>query len=103
MEYIWYLLIGLIGGVVGGMFGVGGGIIIIPLLTLSSDFDHWVLGVLQVRTYQHSGGAYGGGRYGAWDLGWCCLCAGDAGAAPKETIRYSRCVRGYEVDLLVKL
>ena len=33
MEYLWYALIGVFGGVFGGM-GMGGGTIIIPLLTL---------------------------------------------------------------------
>ena len=33
MEYLWYVLIGIFGGVFGGM-GMGGGTIIIPLLTL---------------------------------------------------------------------
>lgn len=33
MEIVWYILIGLIGGVFGGM-GMGGGTVIIPLLTI---------------------------------------------------------------------
>lgn len=33
MEYLWMLLIGLAGGLAGGLLGVGGGIVIIPLLT----------------------------------------------------------------------
>ena len=33
MEYIWYLIAGALGGVLGGM-GMGGGTILIPLLTI---------------------------------------------------------------------
>lgn len=33
MEYIWYLIAGVLGGVLGGM-GMGGGTILIPLLTI---------------------------------------------------------------------
>lgn len=33
MEYFWYVLIGIIGGLIGGM-GMGGGTLLIPLLTI---------------------------------------------------------------------
>lgn len=33
MEYVWFILIGVFGGVFGGM-GMGGGTVIIPLLTI---------------------------------------------------------------------
>ena len=33
MEYVWYLIAGVIGGVLGGM-GMGGGTILIPLLSI---------------------------------------------------------------------
>lgn len=33
MDFVWFLLIGVIGGVLGGM-GMGGGTLLIPLLTL---------------------------------------------------------------------
>ena len=33
MEYIWYVLSGILGGVLGGM-GMGGGTLLIPLLTI---------------------------------------------------------------------
>jgi uncharacterized membrane protein YfcA len=39
MQYALYLLIGAIGGIVGGVFGVGGGIIIIPALVLGLGFS----------------------------------------------------------------
>ena len=34
MQYLQYILIGIIGGLIGGTFGVGGGIIIVPALVL---------------------------------------------------------------------
>lgn len=32
MLMVWFLLIGLVAGVLAGMFGIGGGIVIVPLL-----------------------------------------------------------------------
>ena len=41
MQYLWYIIAGLIGGVIGGM-GMGGGTLLIPILTI-------FLGVEQVE------------------------------------------------------
>ncbi len=40
MQYLWMALIGLVGGVASGLFGVGGGIIMVPgmALLLKTDF-----------------------------------------------------------------
>lgn len=49
MQYFLYILIGLIGGLVGGAFGVGGGIIIVPLLVLFLGFSqHLAQGTMMV-------------------------------------------------------
>jgi uncharacterized membrane protein YfcA len=39
MPWILYVIVGVAGGLIGGVFGVGGGIIIIPLLTLWLGFS----------------------------------------------------------------
>ena len=45
MVYLWTALIGLLGGIVGGLFGVGGGIIFVPLMVLILRFDtHLAIG-----------------------------------------------------------
>jgi uncharacterized membrane protein YfcA len=36
MDYIWFLIVGMVGGVLGGM-GMGGGTLLIPLLTFFLD------------------------------------------------------------------
>lgn len=41
MQYLWYIIAGLIGGIIGGM-GMGGGTLLIPILTI-------FLGVEQVE------------------------------------------------------
>ena len=41
MQYLWYIIAGLIGGIIGGM-GMGGGTLLIPILTI-------FLGVQQVE------------------------------------------------------
>ncbi|ARM31402.1 sulfite exporter TauE/SafE family protein [Prosthecochloris sp. HL-130-GSB] len=39
MQYIWMLLTGLAAGVLSGMFGIGGGVIIVPVLVLLMGFS----------------------------------------------------------------
>lgn len=39
MAYVWVALIGIFGGVVSGLFGVGGGLIFVPLLIVARQFD----------------------------------------------------------------
>jgi uncharacterized membrane protein YfcA len=39
MHWVFYLVIGFAGGVIGGVFGVGGGIIIVPALVLGFGFS----------------------------------------------------------------
>ena len=49
MHYIFYILIGIAGGIIGGVFGVGGGIIIIPALVLLCGFSqHLAQGTMMV-------------------------------------------------------
>ena len=45
MPYLILVLIGFLGGFVGGLFGVGGGLIFVPLLVLLKKFDpHLAIG-----------------------------------------------------------
>jgi uncharacterized membrane protein YfcA len=47
MPLILYVLIGMVGGVIGGVFGVGGGIIIVPALILGFGFtQHMAQGTM---------------------------------------------------------
>ena len=39
MPYLIIAVIGILGGLVGGLFGVGGGLIFVPLLILIKNFD----------------------------------------------------------------
>jgi uncharacterized membrane protein YfcA len=39
MQYVFYALIGVLSGIMSGFFGIGGGIIIIPLLVLLLGYD----------------------------------------------------------------
>lgn len=53
MEYLVYLVLGACAGVLAGLFGVGGGIIIVPVLVFSftaQGFEHEVLTHLAVGT-----------------------------------------------------
>ena len=53
MEFLLYLLLGACAGVLAGLFGVGGGIIIVPVLVFSftlQGFDPQVLTHLAVGT-----------------------------------------------------
>ena len=53
MEFVLYLLLGACAGVLAGLFGVGGGIIIVPVLVFSftlQGFDASVLTHLAVGT-----------------------------------------------------
>ena len=38
MEFVWYIIAGLLGGVLGGM-GMGGGTLLIPILTIFLAFE----------------------------------------------------------------
>ncbi len=45
MSYFMIALIGILGGIVSGLFGVGGGILFVPLLILLKHFDpHLAIG-----------------------------------------------------------
>ncbi len=45
MTYLTLVFIGLLGGFVGGLFGVGGGLIFVPLLVLLKKYDpHLAIG-----------------------------------------------------------
>ncbi|MBI3306570.1 MAG: sulfite exporter TauE/SafE family protein [Candidatus Omnitrophica bacterium] len=45
MNYLWMAMIGFLGGIAGGIFGVGGGIIFVPLMVLILRFDpHLAIG-----------------------------------------------------------
>lgn len=39
-EWLWFVLIGLTAGFLSGLFGVGGGILMVPLLVALATFDH---------------------------------------------------------------
>lgn len=39
-RFLWFIAIGLIAGFLSGLFGVGGGVLIVPLLVLLAGFDH---------------------------------------------------------------
>lgn len=39
MAYLWTAVIGFLGGIIGGIFGVGGGIIFVPLMVLILHMD----------------------------------------------------------------
>ena len=39
-DWLWFAGIGLIAGFLSGLFGVGGGVLIVPLLVLLTGFDH---------------------------------------------------------------
>lgn len=39
MNYLLYVVIGLVAGVLAGMFGIGGGIIVVPALILLAKFS----------------------------------------------------------------
>ena len=45
MNYLLYIVIGLLGGITSGLFGVGGGLVFVPLLILLLGFDpHLAIG-----------------------------------------------------------
>ena len=45
MNYLLIIFVGLLGGVASGLFGVGGGVIFVPLLVLMMNFDiHLAIG-----------------------------------------------------------
>lgn len=39
-NWLWFITIGLIAGFLSGLFGVGGGVLIVPLLVILVGFDH---------------------------------------------------------------
>ena len=39
MDIVWALAIGMVAGVSGGLFGIGGGIVIVPLLAVAFGFS----------------------------------------------------------------
>ena len=39
IHWIWFIIIGLVAGFLSGLFGVGGGIIIVPALVIAAGFD----------------------------------------------------------------
>lgn len=41
-HWVWFIAIGLLAGFLSGLFGVGGGILIVPLLVLATHFDQRV-------------------------------------------------------------
>lgn len=45
LQTFWFILIGVFGGLVGGLFGIGGGTIFVPLLVILKRFDtHLAIG-----------------------------------------------------------
>jgi uncharacterized membrane protein YfcA len=47
MPYVFYVLIGIIGGVLSGLFGVGGGVVIVPMLVMAFGFsEHMAQGTM---------------------------------------------------------
>ena len=47
MHYLLYIIIGIAGGIIGGVFGVGGGIIVVPALVLGMGFgQHMAQGTM---------------------------------------------------------
>ena len=39
MDYLLYLALGAVAGLISGLFGLGGGVVIVPLLILSFDLQ----------------------------------------------------------------
>ena len=39
MEYILYLALGAMAGLVGGLFGLGGGVVIVPILIIAFELQ----------------------------------------------------------------
>ena len=72
------LLTGLTGGIASGMFGIGGGVIMVPILGLLLGFSQHraqgtslvalipPTGILAVMTYAHAG-------YVSWKTGWLLI------------------------------
>ncbi|MBF0330399.1 MAG: sulfite exporter TauE/SafE family protein [Candidatus Omnitrophica bacterium] len=47
MSWVLYVLVGVIGGVISGLFGVGGGLVIVPILVLCFGFtQHMAQGTM---------------------------------------------------------
>ena len=56
MVFVMYVLVGIAGGMIGGVFGVGGGVIIVPALFLGFGFtQHMAQGTMLATLEQ----AYG--------------------------------------------
>lgn len=64
---VWYLLIGVVAGLLSGVFGIGGGIVIVPALALGMGLDYkravgtsigallLPVGILAAREYWNAG------------------------------------------------
>lgn len=69
MQFFWYALIGIVSGIGGGFFGIGGGVIIVPAMVFLLGFDQKMaqgtslvallapVGLLGLLNYYHEGKA----------------------------------------------
>ncbi len=67
-NWYWMLLIGFLGGISSGLFGVGGGAIIIPFLTFVFRFDHRMARVISLGALLPPVGFFGMVPY--WQKGY---------------------------------
>lgn len=51
MPFVFYVLIGVIAGLVSGLFGVGGGIIVVPLLVMLFGFSQHMAQGTMIATF----------------------------------------------------
>ncbi|MBI5708176.1 MAG: sulfite exporter TauE/SafE family protein [Armatimonadetes bacterium] len=101
MTYLAYSLIGFVAGILSGMFGIGGGVLIVPALVLALGFDQHRAQGTSLAVFLVPVGALAAFNYykkGSVDfaaaaaIAVCLFCGGFFGskialALPEQTIR----------------